>query len=223
MSKKNVSSRPYFLDMKKFSLIVLTLCLSAVALMAQAPTKLQVKLLNNHFQNVNLTSAYGSSMQTFASAEIKNDQFNMTVTLPNDIYKFDFGNGSSMLLVITPGETVDMTLDAENLQQIVSVTGSPTMSNVKEMAYLAMHRKEAVDSINQELAKDKDKIYWTDFMQKFNLYRQTNDDVDGYLLTAFDIVDSLYKTLSQSRCRGGLRRLVQPDAQEAGNPLHAVR
>ena len=127
------------------------MCLSVFTLMAQAPTKFQVKLLNNHFQQVELTGAYGNSLTRYASADIKDDQFTMTVNLPNDIYRFDFGNGSTMLVVITPGETVNMTLDAENLQQIVSVTGSESLSYVKEMAYLAMHRKEAVDSINEEL------------------------------------------------------------------------
>ena len=195
------------------------MCLTAFVLMAQAPTKLQVKLLNNHFQKVELTSAYGSSMTRYASADIKNDQFTMTVTLPNDIYKFDFGNGSSMLLVITPGETVNMTLDAENLQQIVSVEGSETMRQVKEMAYFAMHRKEVVDSINAELEQDKDKIYWTGFAQKFNLYRQTNDDVDGYLLTAFDIVDSLYKTLSQSVVNGKVKGSAVEECADLSNRM----
>ena len=203
--------------MKKFGLIVLTLCLSAFALMAQAPTKLNVKLLNNHFQKVNLTSAYGSSMQTYASADIAGDQFKMIVTLPNDIYKFDFGNGSTMLLVITPGETVDMTLDAESLQQIVSVTGSETMGYVKQMAYLAMHRKEAVDSINAELAKDPDKVYWTDFAQRFNLYRQTNDDVDNYLLDGFGDVDTIYSTFSRSLVNGKLKGAAVEECADVAN------
>ena len=43
--------------MKKISLVLMTICLSAFALMAQAPTKLNVKLLNNHFQKVVLSSA----------------------------------------------------------------------------------------------------------------------------------------------------------------------
>ena len=167
--------------MKRYSITFLILALLVNLLFAQAPTKLQVTLLNNHFDHVNLVSAYGSSQTNHASADIRNDKFNMTVTLPNDIYRLDFGNGSSMLLVVTPGETVNMTLDAENLQQIVSVTGSETMSRVKDMSYLALHRKEAVDSINQELQNDKDKQYWSDFAQKINMYRQTNDDVDNYL------------------------------------------
>ena len=129
--------------MKKFGLLLLTMCLSAFVLSAQAPTRLHVTLLNNHFQKVDLTNAYGSSMTSYASADIAEDQFKMIVTLPNDIYKLDFGNGSTMLLVIVPGENVEMTLDAENLQQIVSVSGSETMTHVKEMAYLAGVYEEA--------------------------------------------------------------------------------
>ena len=195
----------------------MTICLSAFALMAQAPTKLNVKLLNNHFQKVVLSSAYGSSVTSYANADIKDDQFTMTVSLPNDIYKFDFGNGSTMLLVITPGETVDMTLDAENLQQIVSVSGSETMGYVKQMAYLAMHRKEAVDSINAELAKDPDKIYWSDFAQRFNLYRQTNDDVDNYLLDGFGDVDTIYSTFTRSLVNGKLKGAAVEECADVAN------
>ena len=203
--------------MKKISLVLMTMCLSAFALMAQAPTKLNVKLLNNHFQKVVLSSAYGSSVTSYANADIKDDQFTMTVSLPNDIYKFDFGNGSTMLLVITPGKTVDMTLDAENLQQIVSVSGSETMGYVKQMAYLAMHRKEAVDSINAELAKDPDKIYWSDFAQRFNLYRQTNDDVDNYLLDGFGDVDTIYSTFTRSLVNGKLKGAAVEECADVAN------
>lgn len=191
--------------MKRYSLVLLILGLWVNVLFAQAPTKLQVSLLNNHFDHVNLTSAYGSSQTSYASADIKNDMFSMTVNLANDIYRLDFGNGSSMLLVITPGETVNMTLDAENLQQIVAVEGSESMSRVKDMSYLALHRKEAMDSINQALQNDKDKLYWSDFAQKVNMYRQTNDDVDNYLLLAFENLDTLYQSYSRELVNGKLK------------------
>ena len=205
--------------MRKLGLILLLMCLVVNVLFAQAPTKLQVSLLNNHFSHVNLTTAYGSTATNYASADIKGDKFNMTVSLPNDIYKLDFGNGSSMLLVITPGESVNMTLDAENLQQIVSVTGSETMSHVKEMAYLALHRKEAVDSINQELQNDKDKQYWSDFAQKFNTYRQSNDDIDNYLLSAFDDLDTLYRTYSRELTNGKLKGNAVFECADAANRM----
>ncbi len=205
--------------MKRFSFVSLILCLWVNVLFAQSPTKLQVTLLNNHFDNVNLTSAYGSSQTSYASADIKNNKFDMTVNLANDIYRLDFGNGSSMLLVITPGETITMTLDAENLQQIVSVDGSESMKKVKEMSYLALHRKEAVDSINQELQNDKNKQYWSDFAQKFNMYRQTNDDVDNYLLSAFDNLDTLYHTYSRELAGGKLKGNAVYECADAANRM----
>ena len=139
--------------MKKYSVLLVVLGLIVNVLYAQAPTKFQVELLNNHFNKVNLTNAYGNSSQTYATADIVGDKFNMTVSLQNDIYRFDFGNGSSMLVVVTPGETVNMTVDAENLQQIVSVSGSETMQFVKDMSTLAMRRKTSVDSINKKLQR----------------------------------------------------------------------
>ena len=174
-------------------------------LYAQAPTKFQVQLLKNHFDKVNLTSAYGNATQTYASADIVNDKFTMTVSLPNDIYRFDFGNGSTMLVVVVPGETVNMTIDAENLQQIVSVSGSETMQFVKDMSTLAMGRKTSVDSINKELQNDPEKTYWGNFTQKFNLYMQTNEDVDEYILLSYDDLDSVYRSLKAGLVNGKLK------------------
>ena len=205
--------------MKKISVILLAVGLLVSGLFAQAPTKLQVSLLNNHFDHVNLVSAYGNSQTSYASADIKNDKFNMTVNLANDIYRLDFGNGSSMLLVINPGETVTMTLDADNLQQVVAVDGSESMKKVKEMSYLALHRKEAVDSINQALQNDKDKQYWSDFAQKINMYRQTNDDVDNYLLSAFDNLDTLYRTFSRELSGGKLKGSAVFECADAANRM----
>lgn len=191
--------------MKKSGLLFVCLVLIVNVLMAQAPTKIHVVLQNNSFQNVNLISAYGSTQQTYARADITGNQFTMTVSVPEDIYRFDFGNGSSMLLVLKPGENINMTVDAENLQQLLEVSGSESMTFVKEMSELAMKRKTSVDSINKELQKDKEKIYWSDFSTKFNLYRQTNQDVDDYLILAYNNMDTLYAALSQCLSNGKLK------------------
>ena len=205
--------------MKKYSVLLLVLGLIMNVLYAQAPTKFQVELLNNHFNKVNLTNAYGSSSQTYATADIVGDKFNMTVNLPNDIYRFDFGNGSSMLVVVTPGETVNMTIDAENLQQIVSVSGSETMQFVKNMSTLAMSRKTSVDSINKKLQEDPEKIYWGEFLQKFNLYRQTNDDVDEYLLLSYDDLDSVYQALKGSVSGGKVKGNAAMECADVANRM----
>jgi len=206
-------------DMKKYSVLLLVLGLIMNVLYAQAPTKFQVEILKNHFEKVNLTSAYGSTSQTYASANIVNDKFTMTVNLPNDIYRFDFGGGSSMLVVVTPGETVNMTIDAENLQQIVSVSGSETMQFVKTMTTLAMSRKTSVDSINKKLQEDPDKIYWGDFAQKFNLYRQTNDDVDDYLLLSYDDLDSVYQALKANVSGGKVKGNAALECADVANRM----
>jgi peroxiredoxin len=205
--------------MKKYSVLLLVLGLIMNVLYAQAPTKFQVEILKNHFEKVNLTSAYGSTSQTYASANIVNDKFTMTVNLPNDIYRFDFGGGSSMLVVVTPGETVNMTIDAENLQQIVSVSGSETMQFVKTMTTLAMSRKTSVDSINKKLQEDPDKIYWGDFAQKFNLYRQTNDDVDDYLLLSYDDLDSVYQALKANVSGGKVKGNAALECADVANRM----
>ena len=205
--------------MKKYSVLLLVLGLIMNVLYAQAPTKFQVEILKNHFDKVNLTSAYGSTSQTYASANIVNDKFTMTVNLPNDIYRFDFGGGSSMLVVVTPGETVNMTIDAENLQQIVSVSGSETIQFVKTMTTLAMSRKTSVDSINKKLQEDPDKIYWGDFAQKFNLYRQTNDDVDDYLLLSYDDLDSVYQALKANVSGGKVKGNAALECADVANRM----
>lgn len=205
--------------MKKISLVLLALTFVANLLFAQGPTKISANLLNNHFQKATLTNAYGSSQQNYATADIVGDKFTMTVSLPNDIYRLDFGNGSSMLLVLSPGQNINMTLDAENLQQVVEVTGSESMQFVKEMSTLALSRKSALDSINNALQDDKDKVYWGDFTQKFNQYRQTNEEVDGYLLNAYDNVDSLYAALSQCYSNGKLKGNIVQCAEAANKYL----
>lgn len=191
--------------MKKTGLLLAALVQIMNLLVAQAPTRLHVDLRNNNFQRVNLVNAYGSSQQTFAQTDIAGDQFTMNVTLPEDIYRLDFGNGSSMLVVLKPGENINIKVDAEELQQIIEVTGSESMKYVQEMSGYALKRKSSLDSINQELQKDQDKVYWSDFAQKFNLYRQTNQDVDEYLIAAYNNMDTLYAALSQCISNGKVK------------------
>lgn len=208
--------------MKKTGLLFIALVLIMNVLMAQTPTRLHVDLRNNTFQRVNLVNSYGSSQQTFAQTDIANDQFTMNVSVPEDIYRLDFGNGSSLLVVLKPGENINMVVDAENLQQIIEVTGSESMKYVKEMSTLALQRKSAIDSINKVLQEDKEKIYWSDFAQKINLYRQTNQDVDEYLILAFQNMDTLYNALSQCYSNGKLKGDIVGCADVANRMLKKV-
>ncbi len=152
---------------------------------------IHVSLQNNSFTHVDLVNSYGNDRKTFASSDIVNDQFTLTVDLDDDIYRFDFGDNHYFLVVINKGETIDLTLDAEDLQRIVSVSGSESMDYVKESIQYSTRKRAFLDSLNNALQNDPKQKYWSGMSQNFNAYRQTNEDVDRYILAAFGNVDSL--------------------------------
>ena len=156
-----------------------------------ATSTVQVRLLNNDFSHVDLVNSYGNERKVYASTDITNDQFALSLNLANDIYRFDFGNDNFFLYVVKPGENVQLTIDAENLQSVPSVTGSPSMAFVKEATGLTSRKKVVLDSLNAALQSDPNQKYWSNITQNVNLYTQTNDDVDKYIISAFQSADSL--------------------------------
>lgn len=156
-----------------------------------ATSTVQVRLLNNDFSHVDLVNSYGNERKVYASTDITNDQFALNLNLANDIYRFDFGNDNFFLYVVKPGENVQLTIDAENLQSVPSVTGSPSMAFVKEATGLTSRKKVVLDSLNAALQSDPNQKYWSNITQNVNLYTQTNDDVDKYIISAFQSADSL--------------------------------
>ena len=150
-----------------------------------ATSTVQVRLLNNDFSHVDLVNSYGNERKVYASTDITNDQFTLSLNLANDIYRFDFGNDNFFLYVVKPGENVQLTIDAEDLQSVPSVTGSPSMAFVKEATGLTSRKKVVLDSLNAALQSDPNQKYWSNITQNVNLYTQTNDDVDKYIISAF--------------------------------------
>jgi thiol-disulfide isomerase/thioredoxin len=179
--------------MKKLKRIVLAavILLSNSVLFAQKASSVEVNILNNKYKHVDLINAYGNEKKTYSSADIVNDRFVMNLNLDNDIYRFDFGDNTYMLFVVKPGENVQMTIDAENLQNIVRVSGSPAMHFVQQNSNLSARKKAVLDSLNNALQSDPDQKYWSQIAQNVNQYVQTNQDVDGYLLSVFNDIDSL--------------------------------
>lgn len=156
-----------------------------------ATSTVQVRLLNNDFSHVDLVNSYGNERKVFASSDIINDQFTLNLNLANDIYRFDFGNDNFFLYVVKPGENVQLTIDAEDLQSVPSVTGSPSMAFVKEATGLTSRKKVVLDSLNAALQSDPNQKYWSNITQNVSLYSQTNDDVDRYIISSFQSADSL--------------------------------
>lgn len=175
----------------KFLAVLAITLLCNSYLLAQKETTVEVTILNNTFTHVDVVNAYGNEAKTYASTDIKGDKFTMNLNLANDIYRFDFGNSNYLLFVATPGEKVQMTIDANDLQHIVSVAGSPTMSFVQSTSNLMLHKKAVLDSLNDALQANNEQKFWSKLAQNINQYKQTNDEVDNYILATFNDVDTL--------------------------------
>lgn len=189
--------------LNRFALIVVILMINGF-LMAQSST-LNVSILHNTFKHVDLINAYGNEKQVYASADILNDKFSMKLTLSNDIYRFSFGDEKYFLIIVNPGETVNLKIDADNLQSIPAVAGSNSMNFVKSSTELANRKKIVLDSLNKALQTDPNQSYFSTLAQNFSQYKQTNDEVDNYILTAFDNVDSLNALFSADVSKGAVK------------------
>ncbi len=194
----------------KFFLAVLAMMTMTAGVFAQKQvvrdnTVFNVSLKNNQFKHVELINAYGNERKSYSSADIVNDKFSMNVSLDNDIYRFDFGSDKYFLIVVKKGETVNLTLDAEDLQYVPTVEGSPSMTFVKEATGYSMQKKHTLDSLNSALQTDSKQTYWSKFAQNINLFKQTNDDVDNYIVTAFNNVDSLSALCSKMAPGGKIK------------------
>ena len=163
---------------------------------AQAPSTVSVTLLNNTFKHVDLVNAFGNGRTVYSSADIKDNAFKMNLKVDNDIYRFDFGNENYFLVVVTPGENMELTIDAEDLQNVVSVTNSPSMAFVQDVSSATNRKKEVIDSLNNALQKDKTQQYWSKMTQEVTNLRQTTNEIDNYVTAAFENADSLHVLIS---------------------------
>jgi len=165
----------------------------------------QVTLKNNTFKHVDLINSYGNEKKVFASSDIVDNQFTMKLDLDNDIYRFDFGDENYFLYVVKPGENVQLTLDAQDLQILPAVTGSPSMSFVQEATHYTARKKTVLDSLNAALQTDPRQKYWSGLTQNVNLYTQTNDDVDNYIQATYRSADSLITLCEQMAPSGKVK------------------
>ncbi len=184
-----------FAKIKKIALVAAVL-MTGLWTMAQTPSTVKVTMLNNIFSHVDLINAYGTGRTEYASADIKDNMFMMNLKLANDIYRFDFGDENYFLVVITPGENMELIIDAEDLQNIASVTNSPSMAFVQDVTGNINRKKEIIDSLNTALQKDESQKYWSKITQEVTNFRQTTNEIDNYVTAAFDNVDSIHLLIS---------------------------
>lgn len=162
------------------------------------------KVLNNTFSKVTLKLAYGNNATSYGEAVIDKDgNFELKSTVKdNDIYILSFAEKQNFLIVLAPDEVVELVIDAENLREIPSVSGSKSMSFAKEMTEKLIESQKLLDSVNHALQTDKNQIYFHGFSQNFSRYYQTNTDVSKKMVETAQQIDSL-KSYTDKYCPNG--------------------
>lgn len=170
-----------------------------VAKVAPKSPVIKGKVMNNTFSKVTLKLAYGNNPASFGEAEIdKEGNFTLQSTVTsNDIYMLTFAEKQNFLLVLSPGETVELVINADNLREIPSVSGSKSMSFAKDVTELLTSSQLLLDSVNHALQTDKNQLYFHGFSQNFSRFYQTNVDVYKRVGEAVQQIDSLKRVCDQ--------------------------
>lgn len=160
---------------------------------AQKTTTITGKIENNKFTNAELRLLYKEDGLSYGKAKINKDgTFKLDATIANtDLYKLVFEDGHQTMMCITPNQNFDIVLDANNLSSIVSVNGSPSLTFCKNAAAMIAGNQQLFDSINNALQKDKDVMFYNDFISQFTAFTEPNEEVNGFILKLLKATDSL--------------------------------
>lgn len=160
----------------------------SLILFAQKPIEIKGKLLNNTFEKIEIAQAYTTDAEVLASSPILPDgSFTLRFTAVNpELYRFRFSEKENMLAAFTPGEKVIITINANDLSNIESVTGSKSMELIKDFIAKSKEPKELLSEINNNLQQDETQIYFNNFYKSFAPFVQTNKEIDEHIIVFFD-------------------------------------
>lgn len=188
-------------------IVTLFFTLLSFTLFAQKAPIIKGKILHNKYSEVVLKIAYKVDSVVYGKASVDKDGnflLNTTVTKP-DLYRLVLSEKDFFLFVLQPGENIEVTFDSENLQSIVSVSGSSNMTFVKKAADMIYGSKMFLDSLNTTLQADPTQLYFNQLFQDFHQYHQTNQDVDRYMATLYNTYDSLTQYIQINSDNGKIK------------------
>lgn len=178
--------------MNRKNFVTLLFILLSITLGFAQKTTIKTTLINNKFTTVELLSASNKDLPALAKADIKNDQFTLVADIAStDLFFLKFTDKDAFLLCIAPKENVELTLDANNLRQIISVKGSSSMPLTKEITDIMLSKQNCLDSINRLLQQDKTQLSLSGFNLQFTKYHQANQEWDSDITSAIAMNDSL--------------------------------
>lgn len=176
--------------MKSFKniLVALPFLFAVFSLQAQKPLEIRGKIHNNTFEKVELKKAYNNEETVIATTSVGPDGTFLlkAVIAQPDLFRMSFTEKEYLLSSFSPGEKVNLEIDAKDLSKIKAVSGSASMIFVKEITDRLPKNKTLLDSLNAALQNDRKQLYYNGFYQNFSPFQQTNKDIDNYVVEIFE-------------------------------------
>jgi hypothetical protein len=167
-------------------------------------TTITGKIENICFEQVDLQLLYKNDGVSFGNAKINTDgTFKLIANIPQtDLYKLVFDDGQHFMMCLSPNQNIELTLDCENLPEILSVKGSPSIAFCKTASELVKYKDKLLDSVNKALQTDKEVQFFTEFQSQFKPFLDANTDADEYCIETVTSIDSLKNFVKSKVIKG---------------------
>jgi thiol-disulfide isomerase/thioredoxin len=148
---------------KSLNLIILSalfMIISICQASAQKTSNVRIKgKLNNNNYKVIYLDKYSNQPEKIDSSAIINNTFDIKANI-GEISFFDLrvADDKMIVLILKPGENVDITLDAANFQMPVSLSGSVQSGQIYDLNFKLKKYELKQDSLNQVYERNKDNV-----------------------------------------------------------------
>ncbi|MDR3047205.1 MAG: AhpC/TSA family protein [Bacteroidales bacterium] len=188
--------------------IIYFCCFNFTILLGQKPVVVTGIIKNSNYDKFELSSASQDEAVKNQTVTIdKNGKFSFTIPLKQaDIVHFGFDKDHYFVGAFEPGDKVFLALDADNFSTIDSVSGSKSMSLVKEISQLVGQSTSLISNINQQLQQNQEIIYYNSAYNAFNPYQQINKEVDNNVSRIVNTTDHLEKQVKKYTKEGKLMK-----------------
>lgn len=195
--------------LKPILLTFISLSIFAFAFAQNSNVAIKGNIRNNTFEKVQLRSIQNNDATIYGEATIGQDgNFEIKGVIPEaNLYRLFFSEKDYMLCCLTLNDNMDITLNAENLSQIIAVSGSKSMMLTKELSDTYQSRSTILNEVNRQLQEDKEQIYFNQINQTFVLFQRANKDIDDYVINAFakgrELIDVVEKYADGGKAKKG--------------------
>lgn len=195
--------------LKPILLTFISLSIFAFAFAQNSNVAIKGNIRNNAFEKVQLRSIQNNDATIYGEATIDQDgNFEIKGVIPEtNLYRLFFSEKDYMLCCLTLNDNMDITLNAENLSQIIAVSGSKSMMLTKELSDTYQSRSTILNEVNRQLQEDKEQIYFNQINQTFVLFQRANKDIDDYVINAFakgrELIDVVEKYADGGKAKKG--------------------